>query len=66
MSTPQPPTNIDLLVAITRVEGKVDTLVNVAKDHETRLRSAESNRIPWHLVSTLTACGALGTSIFMR
>jgi hypothetical protein len=52
------PNNVDLLVAIIRVEGKIDALSSTSSDHEVRLRLVERRLLG--LPSIGAVCGMVG------
>lgn len=55
---PPSPSNIDLLIALTRIEGKVDGMSAVTTDHEVRIRVLEKAR--WPLPSIAALAGLAG------
>ncbi|EST24402.1 hypothetical protein [Streptomyces roseochromogenus] len=55
MTTPQPPTTVDLLVVLTRLETKLDAATAGIADHETRLRAAEATALTEEDVQHLRA-----------
>lgn len=53
------PTNYDLLLTLTRVEGKLDTVHTTSVDHETRIRLLEKARWPLPALATLISIGSV-------
>lgn len=51
------PTNYDLLLTLTRVEGKLDTVHTQGADHEMRLRALEKARWPLPSLAILISIG---------
>lgn len=60
MSAPLPPnpTNVDLLIALARIEAKMDAVSATTTDHEVRIRMLERAR--WPLPSIATLAGLVG------
>jgi hypothetical protein len=63
LPTPASASNVDLLLAIVRLETKLDNLTSQVtpqiSDHETRIRSLERARWPLASIGTLSGIGAL-------
>lgn len=70
-SPPAHPSNIDLLVALARLEAKVDQAITQKADHETRIRALEGRpqqtpldvhgmKLP--IVGVLSLIGAAGAA----
>lgn len=66
----EPPNTADLLVALARLETKLDGLAEQLParidDQETRLRSLERTRWPLPSVAALAAVGAVAAQIWHR
>lgn len=60
------PTNYDLLLTLTRVEGKLDTVHTQSVDHEMRLRSLEKARWPLPALATLISIGSVIAAFWQR
>lgn len=61
-SIPQNPTNVDVLLAFVRLEGKVDSYMTTVSDHETRIRVLEARRWPLPVVVALSSVAAAGAA----
>lgn len=55
---PPNPSNVDLLIALARMEAKLDGMSTVSTDHEVRLRVLERSR--WPLPSVAAFAGVVG------
>lgn len=68
MTDPQIPSSVELLVAITRLEEKVDNLSKVfpekVEDHEKRIRAVEKKIWSIPSIAVVVAIAALVVSIF--
>lgn len=53
------PTNLDLLLTLTRIEGKIENLGQTSTDHELRIRGLERSRWPLPTIAVLTGVGGL-------
>jgi hypothetical protein len=60
------PTNYDLLLTLTRVEGKLDTVHTQSVDHETRLRILEKARWPLPALATLISIASVIAAYWQR
>ncbi len=60
---PGAPSNLDVLVAVVRVEGKVDALVTGHMDHESRIRALERGRWPLRAIVALASVAAVFSPI---
>lgn len=66
MSATGEPTNLDLLLTLTRIEVKIETLGNASQDHELRIRTLEKARWPLPTLGVLTGVGGLAFTLFTR
>lgn len=71
MSTPPAPQgNTEILVAIARLETKLDSITNTLPqkidDHESRIRSLEKNRWPLPSVAVLVSIVGAAISYFVK
>lgn len=55
---PPNPSNVDLLIALARIEAKMDSVMSDITDHEVRLRLLEKAR--WPLPSVAVLSGIVG------
>lgn len=62
MSIGEAPSTLDVLLALTRVETKVDTYMTQAADHEARIRTLEARKWPLAPVHAVVSLGALALS----
>jgi hypothetical protein len=54
-----PPTTTDLLIVLTRVETKLDTVIVTQQDHEARIRILERARWPLPSIAVLISLSAV-------
>lgn len=68
--TPSPQGNTEILVAIARLETKLDSITNTLPqkidDHESRIRSLEKNRWPLPSVAVLVSIVGAAISYFVK